>query len=84
MLSDLSTRVELGSSPWMRYAALPAALRQRLKPLRPAPYTPFSRGVLCARRVEAEGAADEAANARAALADLRPALAGILQSHRIR
>jgi hypothetical protein len=68
----------------MRYAILPAAARQCLKAPRPAPDTPFSRRVLRARGVEAEGAVDEAGNPRAALSDLRPALAGILQSHRSR
>ncbi len=67
-------------SPWMQFATLPAAVQQRLTALRPAPDAPFSRRVLYARALEAEGVADEARSLWAELAGQRPDLAGVLQS----
>jgi hypothetical protein len=67
-------------SPWMQFATLPASVQQRLTALRPAPDAPFSRRVLYARALEAEGVTDEARSLWAELADQRPDLAGVLQS----
>lgn len=65
-------------SSWMQFSTLSEAVQQRLASLRPGPDAPFSRQVLYARALEAEGVKDEARRLWAELAAKRPDLAGVL------